>query len=198
MKLAWGNKVDSAFILTLLHICKRLGWGPDHPSWLMACMAFETAETFDPSIKNAAGSGATGLIQFMPRTANGLGTSVDALEVMTAPQQLLWVEKYFQPYAKRIKSLPDMYMAILAPKAIGKSNDFALYSSGAAYRMNSGLDANSDGKITKLEASRFVMSKLEKGMGFGMWSMVEDSESVIDIVDRLQTDLLLLRASIEG
>lgn len=41
----------------------------------MAAMAFESGETFSPSIKNAAGSGAVGLIQFMPSTAKALGTS---------------------------------------------------------------------------------------------------------------------------
>ena len=38
----------------------------------MAVMSFETGGTFDPGIRNAAGSGATGLIQFMPSTAAGL------------------------------------------------------------------------------------------------------------------------------
>ena len=41
---------------------------------LMAVMSFETGGTFNPGIRNAAGSGATGLIQFMPSTAAGLGT----------------------------------------------------------------------------------------------------------------------------
>ena len=36
---------------------------------LMAVMSFETGGTFNPNIRNAAGSGATGLIQFMPSTA---------------------------------------------------------------------------------------------------------------------------------
>ena len=31
------------------------------------------------AVKNAAGSGATGLIQFMPRTAQGLGTTTAKL-----------------------------------------------------------------------------------------------------------------------
>ncbi len=39
----------------------------------MAAMAFESARTFSADIVNKA-SGATGLIQFMPKTAEGLGT----------------------------------------------------------------------------------------------------------------------------
>lgn len=47
---------------------------------------------------NAPGSGAIGLIQFMPSTAKGLGTSTSALKQMTAVDQLAYVEKYFAPY----------------------------------------------------------------------------------------------------
>ena len=46
--------------------------------YLYAVMSFETGGTFDPAQKNMAGSGATGLIQFMPDTAKGLGTSTTA------------------------------------------------------------------------------------------------------------------------
>ena len=52
------------------------------PGSLLAVMNFETGGTFDPAVKNRAGSGATGLIQFMPSTAKGLGTSTDALAKM--------------------------------------------------------------------------------------------------------------------
>jgi soluble lytic murein transglycosylase-like protein len=37
----------------------------------MACMAWESGRSFRPDVKNMAGSGATGLIQFMPTTAAG-------------------------------------------------------------------------------------------------------------------------------
>ena len=45
-----------------------------NPDFLLACMAFESGMSFCSSIRNAA-SGATGLIQFMPSTARGLGTT---------------------------------------------------------------------------------------------------------------------------
>jgi hypothetical protein len=128
-------------------------------------MAFESAETFSPSITNAAGSGATGLIQFMDRTAKDLGTTLDDLRRMTAVEQLYWVEKYFKRYASRIKSLPDMYMAILLPKYIGQPDDAVLFSDpNIGYRQNSKLDFNSDGHITKLEATDRIQHKLDRGM----------------------------------
>ncbi|HEY3473410.1 MAG TPA: hypothetical protein VGK56_02310 [Anaerolineales bacterium] len=136
-------------------------------SWLMACMAFESAETFRADIKNAAGSGAVGLIQFMPGTAKGLGTSTAELAAMTSLQQLEYVYKYFLPYKGKLSSLSDVYMAILWPAAIGKPEDAKLWTAQerpVTYRQNSGLDANKDFTITKAEAAGKVASKLKRGM----------------------------------
>lgn len=162
--IAWGNNVSPVFISNLIALCSGFGWYADGPSDLMSCMAFESGETFSPSVKNAAGSGATGLIQFMPSTAIGLGTTVENLALLSAEDQLYYVGEYFKPYAQRIKSLSDMYMAILLPSAIGKSDDTALFTDGTSYRQNSGLDANSDGIITKAEAASMVASKKRKGL----------------------------------
>jgi hypothetical protein len=63
-KIAWGKKVAGAFKNKIIQIGAQLEVSPDY---LMACIAFETGATFSPSIKNAAGSGAVGLIQFMPK-----------------------------------------------------------------------------------------------------------------------------------
>lgn len=164
--LCWGQKVTPEFRNRLLQLCRKHGWTNDHANWLMAAMAFESGETFSPSIKNAAGSGATGLIQFMPSTAKGLGTTTSDLAKMSAVGQLFYVEQYFKPYAKRIASLPDMYMAILLPKYIGQPDSSVLFSGGIAYRQNSGLDTNKDGLVTKLEASAKVSEKFLKGYNF--------------------------------
>lgn len=165
MQLAWGRKVVPEFRAKVLAICKGFGWTDEHASWLMACMAFESGETFSPSIKNAAGSGATGLIQFMPDTAHGLGTTVDELARMTAVQQLDYVQKYFRPWAPRVHTLADMYMSILMPKYVGKPDNITIFSSGEQYRQNSGLDSNHDGVVTKSEAAGKVTAKLTKGLG---------------------------------
>ena len=119
---------------------------------LMAVMSFETGGTFDPGIRNAAGSGATGLIQFMPSTAQGLGTTTEALAGMSRTQQLQYVEKYLSNKGVRGGNLSDLYMAVLFPAAVGKSDDFVLFGNGAmsgytgrAYEQNRGLDRNGDG-----------------------------------------------------
>ncbi len=161
--LAWGKKVSPEFRAKTISLCERLGIEPDH---LMACMAFESGETFSPSIYNAAGSGAVGLIQFMPATARGLGTATGNLAALSAVEQLDWVERYFQPYKGRLKTLSDVYMAILWPAAIGKPESSPLWSQAdrpTTYRQNAGLDANKDGVITKAEAASKVQAKLERG-----------------------------------
>lgn len=165
-KLRWGAKVSHAFRFRLRQIAAELGTQAD---WLMACMAFESAETFSPSVKNGAGSGATGLIQFMPATARGMGTTVETLALMTAEQQLEYVREYFLPYRGRLNSLSSVYMAILWPKAVGWPDSALLWTSEASpitYRQNSGLDTNKDGVITVGEASGKVHAKYERGALF--------------------------------
>lgn len=164
-KIAWGAKVSAAFKTKLIKIAGNLGVDPD---FLMSAMAFESGETFSPSVTNAAGSGATGLIQFMPSTATSLGTSTTALAAMTAENQLDYVEKYFNPYKNKLTTIEDVYMTILWPNAIGKANSYVLFSKpSTAYTQNSGLDADNDGNITKEEAAAKVKAKLVKGKGAG-------------------------------
>jgi peptidoglycan hydrolase-like protein with peptidoglycan-binding domain len=132
-----------------------------NPNFLMAVMSFETGATFSPSIKSAAGSGATGLIQFMPRTATGLGTSIDALEAMTAEEQLDFVAKHFKPFKSKLKTLDDTYMAVLLPAAVGKGSSHVLFKKpSTAYTQNRGLDLDGDGQITVGDATDRVRKHL--------------------------------------
>ncbi len=162
--LLWGDKVDEDFAQKAIRIANELGVDPN---LLMSCMAFESGETFSPSILNGAGSGAVGLIQFMPSTAEGLGTTSADLAEMTAVEQLDYVRAYFMPYKGKLSSLEDIYMTILWPAAVGKSNDYVLWSRGTtAYRQNAGLDVNGDGSVTKGEAAAKVREKVERGENY--------------------------------
>jgi hypothetical protein len=127
-------------------------------------MAFETGETFSPCIKNP-GSSATGLIQFMKKTAENLGTTTDKLCKMTAEEQLDYVEKYFLPYKGKIHSIADIYMVIFCPKGVGKEMSYVLYPPRQIdYDRNKGLDKDKNKEITKQEAYNAVKGKLEKGL----------------------------------
>ncbi|WP_369796358.1 hypothetical protein [Enterobacter sp. MGH 16] len=162
-KIAWGAKVSKEFKLKVIEVCERLEINPDY---LMSCMAFETGETFSPSVKNPNGS-ATGLIQFMSNTARSLGTTTNELAGMTSVEQMDYVEKYFKPYTGKIKTIEDVYMVIFCPRAVGKPNSFILYDEGRSYNDNKGLDLNKDNAITKYEAGFKVRKKLKLGMTDG-------------------------------
>jgi len=75
----------------------------------------------------------------------------------------VYVQRYFEPYKGRIRSLADIYMAILMPRYIGAAGDAVIFTDGTAYRQNAGLDANTDGKITVDEAVDRVRQKLARG-----------------------------------
>lgn len=162
--LAWGARVSADFRERVYALCAALGWSEDHASWLMACMAFETGQTFSPSVRNPASS-ATGLIQFMAATARGLGTTTTRLARMSAVEQLAYVEAYFRPTARRIRSLEDLYLAILWPKGVGQALEYVLWKTGTrAYWVNRGLDRNRDGQVTKAEAAAKVREQLLIGL----------------------------------
>lgn len=166
-RLAWGAKVSSVFKDRVLWIADALDCDPNH---LMACMAWESGESFSPSKKNMAGSGATGLIQFMPSTAKTLGTTTSKLASLTAEDQLRYVYEYFKPFAGRLNNLGDVYMAILWPKGVGKPDHFVLFDrtkTPTTFRQNAGLDVNHDGLVTRAECLVKVNQKLAKGLQEG-------------------------------
>jgi hypothetical protein len=154
------------FNTKVVDIAKDLDTDPSH---LLQVMKFETGGTMSSTVKNQAGSGATGLIQFMPATAKGLTgaeskeAAIKILEDMTPVEQLDYVKKYLAPFKGKLNSLEDVYMAVLYPKAVGKDADYTLFRRGeegtkeyTAYWQNRGLDINKDGVITKLEAASKV------------------------------------------
>ena len=163
LTLAWGAKVSPEFRDKVRAISARLRCDA---SDLMTCMAWESGRSFSAAVKNMAGSGATGLIQFMPTTAQALGTSTTALAGMTAVEQLDWVEKYFQPYKGKLNNLADLYMAILWPAGVGKPMEYVLWDKDTrptTYRQNAGLDANKDEVITKAECSAKLYAMKAEG-----------------------------------
>ena len=171
--LAWGAKVSTQFRSRVQEIAAGLGIDA---SDLMSCMAFESGQTFSPSIRNAAGSGAVGLIQFMPQTAAALGTATADLAAMTAERQLEEVADYFHPWTGRLRNLGDVYGAILWPTMVGKPDTFVCFDKAdphhpKLYLQNQGLDFNKDGKITRGEACARVAVLRHRGLEPGnVWS----------------------------
>jgi hypothetical protein len=163
MTIAWGAKVSDDFRAKVCWIEQDLGIDANS---LMACMAWETGQRFTANVRNAAGSGAVGLIQFMPQTAAHLGTTIEALASMTPEAQLNYVWKYFSPYKGQLHNLGDVYGAILWPGMIGKADTYVLWTKSSApitYLQNKGLDVNADGTITRGEVYSKVRAELATG-----------------------------------
>jgi hypothetical protein len=154
---ATAAPVSEAFRTKTAAIEQRLGMQKGD---LLRIMDFETGGTFSPAQRNQAGSGATGLIQFMPDTAKALGTTTEALAAMSPEQQLDMVEKYLSKYKGRIGSLEDAYMAVLYPEAIGKGGGYRLFTEGTkAYEQNAALDTDKKGYVTVDDAVRAVQRR---------------------------------------
>lgn len=134
----------------VLQLSARIDVNPDY---LAAVMSFETGGTFDPAVRNPK-SKAVGLIQFTKGTAADLDTTRDKLARLSAVGQLRYVERYLAPAKGRLRSATDHYMAVFAPKGIGKPPGFVLYTKPSnSYSMNVRLDTNRDGTITVVEAA---------------------------------------------
>ncbi|MGB1207524.1 MAG: transglycosylase SLT domain-containing protein [Chitinophagales bacterium] len=120
------------------------------PEWLMAVMYSESR--LNPNAVNLKGSGATGLIQFMPNTIGDFGITIKQLKKLTPTEQLDYVYEYlhrvrikYRPY----ENITDLYLAILYPRALTGDSSFVLYQKPSKmYRQNAGLDENKDGKVS--------------------------------------------------
>lgn len=158
------DKTSALFRRLLVELTDRLGVDVDH---LATVISFETAGSFSPSILNFAGSGAVGLIQFMPTTAKILGTTAEALAAMTAEDQLTFVEKYFKSFTGKLHTLDDVYLAVFYPAAIGKPSEFVVFDKAGTvgckkadptvcYRQNAGFDKTGKGYITVADITAAV------------------------------------------
>ena len=151
-------KEDPTFETELKRVCDSLRV---RQADLLRVMSKESG--VDPRIRNTR-SGATGLIQFMPSTARKLGTSVDALRRMTASEQMVYVEKYFEPYKGRLNSLDDLYTVVFYPAALGQPDNFVVGSERSMSWAKTVADAQGDamkksgpnGTILKRDFLNFV------------------------------------------
>jgi len=128
------------------------------PEWLMAVMYSESK--FNAGVKNHRGSGATGLIQFMPNTAKDFDLTVDDLRELNPVDQLDYVYEYLHRVRNRYgdyHSLTDLYLAILYPKALSGDFCYTLYAQpSTSYSQNSGLDENNDGRVTVKDIDKYL------------------------------------------
>ncbi len=156
--LIWGNKLTCAEREKVIEISAEL-WGEDKKikmaNNLMAVFAWESGGTFKTNAPNMSGSGGTGLIQFMPKTAKSLlgkeitieyvkdywgrGKSLKRVKEfadMTVLEQLDYVKKHFKPLANKDVEFVDFYLQVLFPVSSGKKEHVVFSKDGK------GLDVN--------------------------------------------------------
>ena len=153
------SKHGDGFIEKVKEICKDLGLEPD---FLMATIDAECG--FNHKAVNQY-TQASGLIQFMPLTAKDLGTTIQAIQGMTALEQLDYVKKYFKSHGSLVQKISEpaeSYLIVFYPYAVGKDDDYVLGSQVSPYkvaliaRQNAIYDLNKDGKITKGEIMEYM------------------------------------------
>lgn len=143
---AYGDKIGPDFANRLVEVADDL---EIDPMILANQIDTETRGTFDPAQPNLAGSGAVGLIQFMPKTAARLlneagfvgfeptvrgkrqvwsrkqqDEAEEAFKNMDSDMQLHFVRSYLMPYKGRMKTAGDLGMAVFFPRALGKGRDY--------------------------------------------------------------------------
>lgn len=106
---------------------------------------------------------ASGLIQFMPPTLQGLGWTQGhaAFRNLTATQQLAYVRRYYMPYRGHLHTVGGLYVATFLPALVKHASDpsFVLTAANGplpwAYSPNAAFDTNRDKAITvgELEAA---------------------------------------------
>ncbi len=171
LKVRGLEKTTPSFRDRLVSLAEEFGIDPN---WIASVISFESAGTFAADVTFGGGryrgsqdnAKAVGLIQFTNVALDAMkrrGAAVTKAELaaMSAEEQLEWVRIYLQTVlgSRRMMSLDDVYMAVFAPSAVGKSDSTVLYSEpSASYTANKVLDANGDGHITRAEACAQVRS----------------------------------------
>ena len=115
-EVKWLAKTDlPSFKKNVEGIAGDLGM---NPNWLMAVMYKESG--LDSTAKNK--SWAVGLIQFMPKTLQGMKVTREEILAMSPLKQLDYVKKFYEKN-KGYNSLKDLYLEAFFPAARKHSNN---------------------------------------------------------------------------
>ena len=105
-------------------------------------------------------TGASGLIQFMPQTAESLGVSIEQVRQMDRLGQLQLVYQYLRPQMP-ISNKLDLYWCIFYPAARTKTDNYVLggNDSRRLAGQNPIFDVDKNGLIQKREVEQIIKSK---------------------------------------
>jgi len=155
------------FLMQVDDVSSYLKVRTDH---LMFLMWFETAHTLDSRKVNFQKGDnpdplvrckyrATGLIQFMPRTAVGLGTTTTLLYQMTNVEQMEYVQRHLGIFRGHYVDYVDLYCGIFWPAAVGKPDSY-LITSDVVAQQNPIFDINRDRDIEKSEIRKALYAQV--------------------------------------
>jgi hypothetical protein len=163
-KGAWRN--DQAFLQEVQRVSSKYGFSQGALLGLMQSESGINPQSVNPK------SGATGLIQFMPSTARGLGTSTDALRRMNRPQQMAFVDKFFAPYASGLSgaSAGKLYAYVFLPARANRKSGVLTSAPEKYYNENRGLDMNRDGSITISDLDQRIAKKAKEAKVGGLFT----------------------------
>ena len=177
--LIWGGhpNVNCEFRKKVIEICQDL-WPNDYLAMannLMAVFAWESGEKFQSGAPNKQNSRATGLIQFMPDTYEGLTGEKPIIETvenywgngkrlerikqladMDEINQLDLVKKYFEPKRNQELEFIDFYLQVLFPVSSGKAEHVVFANN------TSKLDRkNESSKLKELRVKAYPQNKID-------------------------------------
>jgi len=153
------EKLSKSNLAALYRAAKEIGIPVD---WLATVISFETGGTFSPSVLNKAGSGAVGLIQFMPSTAAALLKVSDPHLAQFMAKKMSFQEqlkKMVIPYFKGgvYNTLNDVYLKVFYPVAMNKPANYVVGSAPSpVYTQNAGFDRDNKGFITRSDITRTI------------------------------------------
>ena len=156
-QIPWNTpEAKAAFKNKVIAISQALWINPNH---LMVVMNAESWLQYD--IQNQSWGSAHGLIQFMPKTLELLGSSTEQLKNMTAVQQLDLVKQHYTSYKdKNINTLENLYLATFFPVALWKEDSYVFETSelkkDVVAQWNPWIDWNHNNEITMAEFKDYV------------------------------------------
>jgi hypothetical protein len=121
-------------------------------SWVKAVVAAESGWNYravNPT------SGAAGLIQFMPGTLDGMGTTRDELFAAPPAAQIALMKRFWQGAKGRVFSSTDLRLYTFYPAALDRDDSWVMGGREVA-KSNPTFDTDGDGVITVGEYRRKV------------------------------------------
>ncbi len=146
---------DPEGVRAIFSILRRIPVRPERladpvPVWMELASDIETESAWKPDAVNPL-TKSTGLIQFMPATAKGLGTTIEDLLRMSRTEQAVYVEKYLKGAAQKgYRYQGDMYLSMAYPVALEWENERVIADTGSLIWTQNPLwrDSTAGGKVT--------------------------------------------------